>query len=65
MNSLPLPMVDLVVFAVVILSALFATLRGFTHEVFSIAGWLAAVLAVVFGLPVVRPYAPRPWWKTA
>jgi len=57
LNSLPLPMVDLVVFAVVILSALFATLRGFTHEVFSIAGWLAAVLAVVFGLPVVRPYA--------
>ncbi|WP_337995868.1 CvpA family protein [Oleispirillum naphthae] len=57
MSNLPLPMVDLVVFAVVILSALFATLRGFTHEVFSIAGWLAAVLAVVFGLPVVRPYA--------
>jgi len=57
LSNLPLPMVDLVVFAVVILSALFATLRGFTHEALSIAGWLAAVLAVVFGLPVVRPYA--------
>ncbi len=57
MSNLPLPMVDLAVFGIVLASALFATLRGFTHEVLSIASWLLAVLAVVFGLPVLRPYA--------
>jgi membrane protein required for colicin V production len=50
-------MVDLVVFGMVFVSALFATLRGFTHEALSILGWVLAVLAVIFGLPVLRPYA--------
>ncbi len=57
MNSLPIPMVDLVVFGVILASALLATLRGFTHEALSIAGWALAALAVIFGLPVLRPYA--------
>ncbi len=56
MSNLPLPMVDLVVFGVILASALMATLRGFTHEALSIAGWVLAVLAVIFGLPVLRPY---------
>ncbi|MBN2753038.1 MAG: CvpA family protein [Rhodospirillaceae bacterium] len=57
MSNLPLPLVDLAVFAVILISALFAMLRGFTHEALSITGWIAAVMAVVFGLPVLRPYA--------
>ncbi len=57
MNDLPLPITDLAVFAVLLLSALFATVRGFTHEILSVSSWLAAALAVVFGLPFARPYA--------
>lgn len=57
MSSTSLPLVDLAVFGIVLVSALFAAVRGFTHEIFAIGGWVAAVLAVVFGLPLVRPIA--------
>jgi len=56
-NDLPLPIVDLAVFAILLISALFATLRGFTHEVLAVSSWAAAVLAVIFGLPYLRPFA--------
>lgn len=52
-----LPMVDVAVLAVVLVSALFATIRGFTQEIFSVGGWVAAALAALFGLPFVRPFA--------
>ncbi|SBW12468.1 putative Protein, required for colicin V production [uncultured Alphaproteobacteria bacterium] len=51
-----LPMFDIAVLVVVLLSAVLAMLRGFTHQALSIAAWIAAIAAVVFGLPVLRPY---------
>lgn len=51
-----LPMFDIVVLVVLLLSALLATLRGFTHQALSIVAWVAAIGAVIFGLPVLRPY---------
>jgi len=69
MDKLPLPISDLTVFAVLLISALFATIRGFTHEILSISSWLAAVLAVMFGLPYARPFArqyiPTDWMADA
>jgi len=56
-DTLPLPITDLAVFAVLLISALFATVRGFTHEILSVSSWIVAVLAVIFGLPIARPYA--------
>jgi membrane protein required for colicin V production len=56
MDSFPLTLIDLALIAVVLISAVFAFGRGFVHEALSIAGWIGAAVAVIFGLPLVRPY---------
>ncbi len=56
MDSFPLTLIDVALIAVVLISAIFAFGRGFVHEALSIAGWIGAALAVIFGLPLVRPY---------
>jgi membrane protein required for colicin V production len=48
---------DFAVLAVLGLSALLALARGFIHEVLSVGGWVGAVFAVIFGLPLIRPWA--------
>lgn len=57
MDSFPLTLVDLALIAVVLISAILAFGRGFVHEALSIAGWIGAAFAVIFALPLVRPYA--------
>ena len=56
MNPSSLPMVDIAVFGLVLFSALFAMMRGFTDQALSIGAWAVSIAAVVFGLPVLRPY---------
>jgi membrane protein required for colicin V production len=56
MPSFPLTLIDVALIAVVLISAIFAFGRGFVHEALSIAGWIGAAVAVIFGLPLVRPY---------
>jgi membrane protein required for colicin V production len=53
---LPAYIVDIIVIAVIALSALFAFIRGFLREILSIGAWVAAGLATWFGLPVLRPF---------
>jgi membrane protein required for colicin V production len=53
---LPAYVVDIVVIAVIVLSALFAFIRGFLREILSIGAWVAAGLATWFGLPLLRPF---------
>lgn len=53
----PFTVADLVVVGVLLLSAILAFARGFVHEVLSMAAWAGAALAVIFGLPYVRPLA--------
>jgi membrane protein required for colicin V production len=55
--SFPLTLLDLAVIAVVLISAILAFGRGFVHEALSIAGWIGAAFAVIFLLPVARPFA--------
>jgi membrane protein required for colicin V production len=50
---------DLVVVAIVALSALFAFVRGFVREVLSVAAWVVAILAAIFGFPFLRPVVGR------
>lgn len=57
MDNLPINGLDLAVGIVLLISALLAFMRGFVHEVLSIAAWVGAVLAAVHGLPFVRPLA--------
>lgn len=48
---------DIAVLAVLLLSGLFAMMRGFVQEVLSIAGWIGAALVALYGLPLARPIA--------
>lgn len=57
MGSLPFTILDLAILATVLISAIFAFGRGFVHEALSIAGWVGAAFAVIFGLPIAQPYA--------
>ena len=48
---------DIIVIVIVVLSAVIAFFRGMVRETLSLAGWIAAALAVLYGLPLARPYA--------
>src|SRR5258708_4624299 len=48
---------DIIVIAVIALSALVAFARGFVKEALSIAAWIGAGLITLYGLPYARPYA--------
>ena len=57
MDKLPANIVDLIVVAIMLLSALLALSRGFTREILSIMGWVAAIFATLYGIVILRPYA--------
>ncbi|MGE4064269.1 MAG: CvpA family protein [Rhodospirillaceae bacterium] len=57
MQGLPVNGLDLAVGAILLVSALIAFIRGFVHEVLSIAAWIGAVVAVIYGFPFVQPHA--------
>jgi membrane protein required for colicin V production len=49
--------VDLVVLAVLAVSALLAFMRGLVREVLGLAAWVGAIFAAVWVLPRARPHA--------
>jgi len=51
-----MPWVDLLLMAVVVLSALFGLVRGFVFELMSLAGWFVAYLAARWLSPFLAPY---------
>lgn len=53
--SLPVSILDLVVIAVVLISALLAAVRGFTREVLAIVAWVTAAAAAWVLHPLVLP----------
>lgn len=57
MGDFPFTVFDLIVLAVLAVSALLAFLRGFIHEVLAVLAWIGAIFAVFYGLPYARPYA--------
>lgn len=52
-----LPIIDIAVAAILLISAFLAYARGFVHEVLSVAGWIGAIFAAIYGFPYARPYA--------
>jgi len=48
---------DLIVVAVILLSAAFAFARGFIREILSIAAWVGAAFATIYGYPYAAPLA--------
>lgn len=59
MDKLPVNIVDLIVFAVLLLSALLALFRGFVREVLSILGWIAALAVTFYGFSAAEPIAKQ------
>lgn len=62
-------MTDIVVIVVVLLSGLFALLRGFVKEVLGVAGWVGAAFATLYLFHVVTPWSRKfiaiPWMADA
>ena len=56
---MPVPVLDLVVLGVVLISALLAAVRGVTREVLAIVAWVAAAAAAWFLHPAVLPTAQK------
>ena len=50
-------MLDIGVIALLLISALLAYARGLVHEVLSVAGWIGAIFATIYGFPYLKPYA--------
>ncbi len=55
MADWPINPADLAVFGIILISALFAFLRGLIRELFSVAAWVGAVFAAIYGLPYIQP----------
>ena len=56
-QGIPINGLDLAVGVVLLISALLAFIRGFVHEVLSVAAWAGALAAATYGLPYARPFA--------
>ena len=56
MNQLPVNPIDLAIVVVMILSAVFSWVRGFTGEVLAVASWVAAAIAAYFLHPWALTY---------
>ena len=55
MSELPINVTDIAVLAVVLISGFLAFFRGFIREALSIAAWIAAFFAGVYGFPLLAP----------
>jgi membrane protein required for colicin V production len=53
---MPITLLDVIVLAVMLLSALLAMVRGFTREVLSIVSWIAAAAATIYFFPQLQPW---------
>ncbi|MEQ9608473.1 MAG: CvpA family protein, partial [Kiloniellaceae bacterium] len=53
MDSLPINLADLIVIIVLVVSGIFAFVRGFVHEVLAVASWVGAAFVTLYAFPVV------------
>ncbi len=56
MDSLPINLADLIVIIVLVVSGIFAFVRGFVHEVLAVASWVGAGFVTLYAYPHVQPY---------
>jgi len=57
MDSLPITSADLIVIAVVLISGVFAFVRGLVHELLALGAWIGAGVATYYGIDRVIPVA--------
>jgi len=56
MDSLPINLADLIVIIVLVVSGIFAFVRGFVHEVLGVASWIGAAFVTLYAFPLVQPW---------
>jgi membrane protein required for colicin V production len=56
---MPITLLDIILLAVMMVSALLAMVRGFMREILSIASWGAAAIATVYAFPRLEPIAKQ------
>ena len=56
MDSLPINLADLIVIVVLLVSGVFAFVRGFVHEVLAVASWVGAAFVTLYAYPLVQPW---------
>ncbi len=56
---MPLTLLDIILLAVMLISAILAMVRGFMREVLSIASWAAAALLTLYAYPRLLPIAKQ------
>ncbi len=56
-SEIPFNLFDGGVIILILISAIFAYARGLVHEIFSIVGWIGAILATIYGFTYAQPYA--------
>lgn len=57
MDSLPINLADLIIIIVLVVSGIFAFVRGFVHEVLAVASWIGAAFVTLYAYPLVQPWA--------
>lgn len=57
MNGLPVNVADLLILGVILVSGLFALVRGFVHELLSLGAWIGAGVVTFYGFDHVAPLA--------
>lgn len=56
---MPLTLLDIILLAVMLISAILAMVRGFMREVLSIASWAAAAVLTIYAYPKLLPMAKQ------
>ncbi len=56
---MPITLLDIILLAVMMISALLAMVRGFMREILSIAAWGAAAVATIYAFPRLEPVAKQ------
>ncbi len=59
-NPSDLPIInglDIGIIVLLLLSGFLAYARGLVHEVLSVAGWIGAIFATIYGFPLLKPFA--------
>ncbi len=65
MEDLSNHVTDFAVIAVLMISGIWAFMRGLVHEVLTIGAWIGAIFAALYGYPVFKPYVEQwihPLW---
>lgn len=57
MEGFPVNIADIGILAVMLISGVFAFVRGFVHEFLAVIAWVGAALATVYGIDLVIPLA--------